>query len=138
MGDDPNAAWKNKNKWYSENNHFKGLIRIDGMQTEFEWVIFPSFTTLGILEEIQFFLKGIHCKPEHFNDRIIFLSMYNDIAWGDKKETQKSVFRILLKVRSTLAGSLAVVGHSWDLNQKRNDTGPILINQKEIGTELQT
>ena len=52
-GDDPHAAWKNKIKWYSENNHFKGLNRIDGIQTELEWYIFPGFTTLGILEEIQ-------------------------------------------------------------------------------------
>ena len=44
MGDDPNAAWKNKIKWYSETNHFKELNRIDGMQTEFEWNVFPGFT----------------------------------------------------------------------------------------------
>ena len=37
MGGDPNAAWKSKIKWYSQNNHFKELNRIDGMPTEFEW-----------------------------------------------------------------------------------------------------
>ena len=42
-----------KRKRYSENNDFKELNRIDGMQTEFEWKIFPGFTTLGILKEIQ-------------------------------------------------------------------------------------
>ena len=126
-GDDPIAAWKNKTTWHSENNHFKELNRIDGMPTEFEWKIFPGFTTLDILEEIQ----------DLTNDRIIFVSMYNDIVRGEKKETQKSVFRILLQLRSTLADSLAVVGLSWDLDQKRNGTEPILINQTEIGTELQ-
>ena len=55
MGDDPIATWKDKHKWYSENHHFKELSRIDGMQTEFEWKIFPGFTTLDILEEIQNF-----------------------------------------------------------------------------------
>ena len=39
---------------------------------------------------------------------------------GEKTEAQRSVFGILLKVRSTSAGFLAVVGHSWDLDQKRN------------------
>ena len=53
MGSDPNAAWMNKIKCSSQNNHFKELNRIDGMQTEFEWKIFPGFTTLVILEEIQ-------------------------------------------------------------------------------------
>ena len=56
---------------------------------------------------------------------------------GEKTETQKSVFWILLKLRSMLACSLAVVGRSWDLDQKMNGMGPIPINQTEIGTELQ-
>ena len=72
----------------------------------------------------------------HFNGRIIFMSMYNDIAWEENGNT-KNVFRILLKFRSTLAGSLAVVGHSWDLNQKRNGARLVLINQTEIGIERQ-
>ena len=42
-----------------------------------------------------------------------------------------------LKFRSTPAGFLAVVGHSWDLDQKRSGTRPVLISQTEIGTELQ-
>ena len=40
MRDVPNAAWMNKIKLYSDNNHFKELNRIDDMQTEFEWKIF--------------------------------------------------------------------------------------------------
>ena len=38
--------------------------------------------------------------------------------YGEKTEIQKNVVRILLKFRSMLAGFLAVVGHSWDLDQK--------------------
>ena len=40
MGDDLVATCKSKIKWYSENIHFKDVIRIDGMPTEFEWKIF--------------------------------------------------------------------------------------------------
>ena len=36
MGDDPIATWKSKFKWYSENNHFKDMNRIDGMPTKFD------------------------------------------------------------------------------------------------------
>ena len=53
MRDVPNAAWMNKIKLCSENNHFKELNRIDDMQTEFEWKIFWGFTTKNILDEIQ-------------------------------------------------------------------------------------
>ena len=80
MRGDPNAAWKNKITWYSHNNHFKELNRIGGMQTEFEWKIFLGLTKLGIFEEIQKLMKSIQCEPEHFNCRIIFMSMFHDIV----------------------------------------------------------
>ena len=46
MRDEPNEAWKNRIKWYFENDHLKDLNRIDGKPTEFEWNIFPGFTNL--------------------------------------------------------------------------------------------
>ena len=80
---------RTKSKWYSENDHFKDINRIDGVPTEFEWKIFPGFTTLGLLEKIQDLVKDQHCEPEQFNDRIIFMSMYNDITWGEKRNTER-------------------------------------------------
>ena len=61
MGDDTIAVWKNKVEWYSENNHFKELNRIDGMPTEFEWKIFAGFTTSGLFEKIQDLMKDLQC-----------------------------------------------------------------------------
>ena len=84
MGDDPIATWKNKTKWYFENNHLKDLNRIDGKPTEFEWNIFTGIITLGLLEKIQSLMRDLQCKPEHFTDRIIVMSMYNDIQWRAK------------------------------------------------------
>ena len=81
MRGDRNAAWMNKINWYSQNSSLKELSRIDGMQTEFEWRIFPAFTMIGILEEIQKFMKSVQCKPEHFTDGIIFMSMFDEIMW---------------------------------------------------------
>ena len=37
MGDYRIATWKSKIKWYSDNNHFNDMNRIDGMPMEFEW-----------------------------------------------------------------------------------------------------
>ena len=71
------------------NNHFKDMNRIDGMPTEFEWKIFLGITTLGLLEKIQSLMRDLQCEPEHFKDKIIFVSMYNDIAWGEKREYRK-------------------------------------------------
>ena len=68
----------------------KDLNRIDGKTTEFEWKIFPGFITLGLLEQIQKLMKDPQCEPDQFNDRIIFMSMYNDIAW-DVEGNQENV-----------------------------------------------
>ena len=82
-------TWKRKIHWYSENNHFKDMNRMDGMPTKFEWKILPGITTLGILEKIQSLTRDLQCEPEHFKDRIIFMSMYNDIAWGGQGNTER-------------------------------------------------
>ena len=89
MGDDPFATWKSK-KMYSENNHLKDMNRIDKMPTEFfECKIFPGIMTWCLLEKIQSLMRDLQCEPEHFKDRIIFLLMYNDIAWGEKRKTER-------------------------------------------------
>ena len=50
---------------------------------------FPGFTTLGILEEIQKFMIELHCEPEQFEGKIIFMSMYNDIFCRELGNTEK-------------------------------------------------
>ena len=74
-------------KLYLKNRFLKDLNRIDGEPMEVEWTIFPGFTALGILEEIQNFMIELQCEPEQFEGRIIFMSMYNDIIWenGEKQ-----------------------------------------------------
>ena len=89
----------------------KGLNRIDGEPMEFEWKIFPGFTTLGILEEIQKIMTEIPCEAEHFTDRIIFMSMYNDIVWREQGNTEKCEF-YHLQLRIMLGDFRAVLGHS--------------------------
>ena len=65
------------------------MNRIDGMPTELEWKMFPGITTLGLLEKIQSLMRDLQCEPEHFKDRIIFMSMYNYIAWREKGNTER-------------------------------------------------
>ena len=85
LSDKPVEAWKDKIKWFFwETRHLKELDRIDGEPMEFEWKNYPGFTTLGILAEIQKMMAESKCEPEQFQGRIIFMSMYDDIAWGDR------------------------------------------------------
>ena len=34
-------------------------------------------------------MKSIQCEPEHFNGGIIFMSMFDDIVWGDNDNTEE-------------------------------------------------
>ena len=84
MGDNPVESWKKQIQWYSDNYYYSELNRIDGPLMEFEWKIFPGFTTVGILNEIQQMMGELQCEPADFKDRIIFMSMFNDFVWDAK------------------------------------------------------
>ena len=45
--------------------------------------------TFGLLKQIQEFMKEQKCDPEQFKGRIIFMSMFNDIVWGEKENGEK-------------------------------------------------
>ena len=57
---------------------YKELLGIDGEPIEFDWNIFPGFSSMQILQKIQDDLRERNTKPEKFTDRIIFMSMFND------------------------------------------------------------
>ena len=56
---------------------------MDGEPMEFEWNIFPAFTTLQLNSKVQEFMTKMG-DPSQFKGRIIFLSMFNDIIWGSE------------------------------------------------------
>ena len=60
------------------------LLGIDGEPIEFEWNSLPGFSSLQILPESQDDLRERNIEPEKFTDRIIFMSMFNDIDWTRK------------------------------------------------------
>ena len=63
------------------------------------------------------------------------MSMYNDIVWREEGNSKRvNIIHPLLRIM--LADFIAVVGCSWDLDQKRNGTERALINLTESGTEL--
>ena len=64
---------------------YQDAVGIDGEAIEFEWSNLPGFSTLTILHEIQKDLEK-NIQPESFSDRIIFMSMFNDIAWKTDDE----------------------------------------------------
>ena len=65
---------------FKDSSQYRTLDTIDGEPMEFEWNIFPGFTTLQLVQEVQKFMNKMS-EPEQFQGRIIFMSMFNDIIW---------------------------------------------------------
>ena len=76
------------------------------METEFEWNIFPGFTTLQLSEEVTDLLSRLGETPETFTRRVLFMSMFNDISC-DKKGNEEECWANA-KVVSILARKFGV------------------------------
>ena len=50
MNENPqsNIAWEDRLTWFKSSSEYRALDRIDGEPMEFEWKIFPGFTTLQL------------------------------------------------------------------------------------------
>ena len=75
-----NNAWEQQLDWFKDSPQYRTLDTVDGEPMEFEWNIFPGFTTLQLVQEVQQFMNKMG-EPEQFQGRIIFMSMFNDIIW---------------------------------------------------------
>ena len=75
-----NSAWEEKLSWFKSSSQYRTLDTMDGEPMEFEWNIFPGFTTLQLCNKVQEFMSKTS-DPLEFKGRIIFMSMFNDISW---------------------------------------------------------
>ena len=75
-----NSAWEEKKSWFKSSSKYKTLDTTDGAPMEFEWNIFPGFTTLQLCNKVQEFMSKMG-DPSEFKGQIIFMSMFNDISW---------------------------------------------------------
>ena len=122
-----------KKKWYSETTTSRIMNRSDGMPTEIEWKIFPGITTSGLVEKIESVMRDLQCEPEHFFDRIIFMPMYNDIAWGEKANTESCENNS----QAVAENARKFPGCHWSFLEKRNCMELTQTNPTDPETELQ-
>ena len=116
---------------------YLNLDTIDGEPVEFEWNVFPGFTTLQLCYSVQEFLSKTSEEPEEFTRRIIFMSMFNDISWESEdntKECELSAQLVSQNARRFGAGQWSFLG----LGSEKNGTLPVKTVHKEKGTELQS
>ena len=76
MGNNPVESWKKQSQWYSDDDHFSELNRIDGQPMEIEW----KFSQDSLQGQSSMRINRWWEKT----GRIIFMSMFNDIVWDAK------------------------------------------------------
>ena len=88
-----NEAWKNRVAGVRAERSYREYETVSGESTEFEWNIFPGFTSLQLCDKISNLLSSLGQTPETFTGRILFMSMFNDIScdrYDNKNECLKN------------------------------------------------
>ena len=100
-----NAKWKDQLQYFQQSNSHRESFGIDGQPIELVWNIFPGLTTLEILQKIQEHVADRQISPEHFEGRIIFTSMFNDVDWTqtDNSKGCLSNFEKVKKLRKKVS-----------------------------------
>ena len=97
-----NEAWKNRVAGVRVERSYRDYDAVSGETTEFEWNIFPGFTTLQLCDRISDFLSDLGQTQETFTRRILFMSMFDDISCDRKSNkeeclTNAGVVKVLAK-----------------------------------------
>ena len=71
-----NEAWKKRIEGITTDKSYRDYDGINGEPTEFEWNIFPGFTTLQLCGKVNDLLSDLGEAPETFTGRIVFMSMF--------------------------------------------------------------
>ena len=108
-----NEAWKNRVAGIRSEESYRDYDAINGESTEFEWNIFPGFTTLQLCDKINDLLSDLGQTPETFTGRILFMSMFNDISCdrkGNKDECLANAGVVKVLARRFGIGQWSFIG----------------------------
>ena len=75
-----NEAWKNRVAGVRAERSYRDFEDVIGGSAEFEWNIFPGFTSLQLCDKINNLLSSLGQSPGTFTGRILFMTMFNDIS----------------------------------------------------------
>ena len=113
---------------------YRTLDTVDGEPMEFEWNIFPGFTTLQLINKVHEFMTKMG-DPSQFKGRIIFMSMFNVISRRSKDNERECNANATFVSFFFQKDSQQDIGHSSDLDQKQSGLLLFLTDHKENGTE---
>ena len=78
-----NTTWEEQLSWCKDSSPYRTLDTIDGEPLEFEWNIFPGFTTLQLINKVHEFMSKM-CDSSEFKGRIF-------IIWGSEDNEEECI-----------------------------------------------
>ena len=122
-----NEAWKNRVAGIRSEKSYRDYDAINGESTEFEWNIFPGFTTLQLCDKINDLLSDLGQTPETFTGRILFMSMFNDISCdrkGNKDECLANAGVVKVLARRFGIGQWSFIGPGSEKKWYSSENSP--------------
>ena len=122
-----NEAWKNRVAGVRAERSYRDYDAINGESTEFEWNIFPGFTTLQLCDKISDLLSHLGQTPESFTGRILFMSMFNDIfcdRYDNKDECLKNANYVKTFARRFGIGQWSFIGPGSEKKWYSSENSP--------------
>ena len=118
-----NGAWEDRLGWFKSSPEYRNFDRIDGEPMEFEWNIFPGFTTLQLVREVQELLSRLSVQPEKFHRTdYLHVDVQRHLLWIKRQQDR------MRNKCSTVRGDLEQDdGHASDLVQRNSGraTSPV-------------
>ena len=114
---DSNEAWKNRIAGVKSVRSYRDYDAVHGEPTEFEWNIFPGFTTLQLCGKINDLLSDLGQTPETFTGRILLMSMFNDFSCvrkGNKDECLANAGVVKVLARRFDVGQWSFIGPGFE------------------------
>ena len=102
-----------KDRWIITDESYRDYDGIKGEPTEFEWNIFPGFTTLQLCGKVTDLLSNLGETPETFTGRILFMSMFNDMSCdrkGNKEECLANARVVKVLAKKLGIGQWSLIG----------------------------
>ena len=122
-----NEAWKNRVAGARSEKSYRDYDAINGESTEFEWNMFPGFTTLQLCDKINDLLSNLGQTPETFTGRILFMSMFNDISCDrkdNKDECLKNAETVKVLARRFGIGQWSFIGPGSEKKWYSSENSP--------------
>ena len=123
-----NTAWERQLECFKDSPQYRTLDTIDGESMEFEWNIFPGFTILELVHEVQKFMN-IMGERQHSKDELSSCRC-SMTSYGEIKTMKRNVLPLPHLFHYLQQDSQQDVGHSSDLDQRRSGTLLMKTNHK--------